>query len=483
MKKLFYMISAVAIAASFASCNKIEQDNNTTPVETPAVDGTTTLTISATSPQTKTYLVDNGDTKNTNWTKDDLVTLFGLEDKTVTATAKNTTGSAAATLDFVFSGWPAAITPAYLVFDGPLAKQPEGNSVVSPVYNEDGTITATVRSLQVITNKSNMSKYANLSIGKVEENAGAYNTVMKNVCGLIKFELKGDETSVEDVLIKDALGKTMTGLVKVNYNGGQPEVVGVVEPADYVQVKANITGYDNKMLKGAYYACVLPGTYSPEITINHTDGTITTLKMPEGKTVTIERSQIFDFTTIYDPTPETGEDDPVTPPAPTKTLTLTVDFSAWPFQGAAVTAKTTTDADGNDYTFVHDGENYKFTIINTVLDGSCKGFYWRSATQGIQGNDNIDKGVTGDFEVKFPAVADMKLTSVAVSVANAETNKKFIKILNTGRGTVVSDNVYKENSPKVFEIPESVVNSSYSLTSGGKNIQLLGLILTYTPAN
>lgn len=480
------MITTVAIAASFASCNKIEQDNNTTPVETPAVDGTTTLTISATSPQTKTYLVDNADktAKNTNWTKDDLVTLFGLEDKTVTATAKNTTGSAAATLDFVFSGWPAAITPGYLVFDGPLAEQAEDNSVVSPIYNEDGTITATVRSLQVITNKGNMSKYANLSIGKVEESEGTYNTVMRNVCGLIKFELGGGETtSVEDVVIKDALGNPMTGLVKVDYNEGQPVVVEVVEPADYVQVKANITNYNNKMLEGAYYACVLPGTYSPEITINHTDRSVTTLKMPENQTVTIERSQIFDFTTIYDPTPETGEDDPVTPPAPTKTLTLTVDFSAWPFQEAAVTAKTTTDADGNDYTFVHDGENYKFTIINTVLNGSCKGFYWRSATQGIQGNDNIDKGVTGDFEVKFPAVADMKLTSVAVSVANAEANKKFIKILNTGRGTVVSDNVYLENSPKVFEIPEPVVNSSYSLTSGGKNIQLLGLILTYTPAN
>ena len=55
MKKLFYMITTVVIAASFASCNKIEQDNNT-PVETPAVDGTTTLTISATVPQTKTNL-------------------------------------------------------------------------------------------------------------------------------------------------------------------------------------------------------------------------------------------------------------------------------------------------------------------------------------------------------------------------------------------------------------------------------------------
>ena len=132
MKKLFYMITTVAIAASFASCNKIEQDNNTTPVETPAVDGTTTLTISAASPQTKTYLYGDGDTKNTHWTKGDVVTLFGLEDKTVTATASHA-DSAKETVDFTFAGWPAAITPAYLVFDGPLAEQAEGNSVVSPI--------------------------------------------------------------------------------------------------------------------------------------------------------------------------------------------------------------------------------------------------------------------------------------------------------------------------------------------------------------
>ena len=61
MKKLFYMISAVAIAASFASCNKVEQENNT-PVVTPAVDGTTTLTISAAVPQTKTNLGENIET-------------------------------------------------------------------------------------------------------------------------------------------------------------------------------------------------------------------------------------------------------------------------------------------------------------------------------------------------------------------------------------------------------------------------------------
>ena len=473
MKKLFYMITTVAIAASFASCNKIEQDNNTTPVETPAVNGTTTLTISATSPQTKTYLVDNADktAKNTNWTKGDVVTLFGLEDKTVTATASNA-GNASATVDFTFAGWPAAITPAYLVFDGPLAEQAENNSVVSPIYNEDGTITATVRSLQVITNKGNMSKYANLSIGKVEEIEGTYNTVMRNVCGLIKFELGGDETSVEDVLIKDALGNPMTGLVKVDYNEGQPVVVEVVEPADYVQVKANITNYNNKMLEGVYYACVLPGTYSPEITINHTDGSVTTLKMPENQTVTIERSQIFDFTTIYDPTPETGEgDEPEGDP-----IVLTVDMTPKeagdtyfnPFEEGLKTS-----AEDEELTYTLKGTEYTFVLYRAYRNAG-----------------NLRVTGSGLGYIKFPEIADFKLSKINITGSNGANAKDYYictskPTLNNESKLADYDQTFKltNNDPTDVTISDSEAGVGYYLASIAKNAQFTKLVLTYTPAN
>lgn len=473
------MITTVAIAASFASCNKVEQDNNTTPMETPAVDGTTTLTISATSsatsPQTKTYLVDNDadkTAKNTNWTKGDVVTLFGLEDKTVTATASNS-GNASKTVDFTFAGWPAAITPEYLVFDGPLAEQAGDNSVVSPIYNEDGTITATVRSLQVITNKGNMSKYANLSIGKVEEIGGAHNTVMRNVCGLIKFELGGGKTtSVEDVVIKDARGNPMTGLVKVDYNEGQPEVVEVVEPADYVQVKANITNYNNKMLEGAYYACVLPGTYSPEITINHTDGSVTTLKMPENQTVTIERSQIFDFTTIYDPTPETGEgDEPEGDP-----IVLTVDMTPKeaeavyfnPFEEALKTS-----AQDEELTYTLKGTEYTFVLYRAYRN---------------TGNLRITGGGLG--YIKFPEIADFKLSNINIMGSNGANAKDYYictskPTLNESNELADYDQTFRltNNDPTDVTISDSEAGVGYYLASIAKNAQFTKLVLTYTPAN
>lgn len=473
------MISTVAFMASFASCNKMEQGN--TPAEAPSIDGTTTITVSATVPQTKTYL--NGG--NTFWTKGDIVTLMGRYEASVVETATASAEATQGTNNFTFEKWPVAATPEFLVFDGPLAYDEEnygGNKVMAPVLNEDGTITAEVRKHQEIVNRSNFSKYANLSIGKLEGESSLYTAEMKNVCGLIKVRTT-KEDPLEYIKIENLGESYITGVVKVDYNNGEPRVVEVLNGSKEVKLTSHISDTNDKLPASTYYACVLPGTYTPKVIMKPVDGgeVALTAKSP----VTIERNKIMDFGEIDNLNPEqpgTGEggDEPVTPPSPTKTLTLTVDFSAWPFQEAVVNSKTTTAAEGNEYTFVHDGENYKFTIINTVIDGSCKGFYWRSATQGIQGNDSIKTGVTGDFEVKFPVVKDMKLTSVAVSVANAETNKKFVKILNAGGGTVVSDNVHNQNSPKVFEIPEPVVSSSYSLTSGGKNIQLLGLILTYT---
>ena len=70
MKKLFYMISAVALMASFASCNKMEQGN--TPTETPAADATTTITVSADVPQTKTNL-NQGIVR---WSKGDVIAVL-----------------------------------------------------------------------------------------------------------------------------------------------------------------------------------------------------------------------------------------------------------------------------------------------------------------------------------------------------------------------------------------------------------------------
>ena len=87
MKKFFYMISTVAFMASFASCNKMEQGN--APAEAPSIDGTTTITVSATVPQTKVLFMGK-DQNKLRWTSGDLVTLFGENGSSLTSTAPET---------------------------------------------------------------------------------------------------------------------------------------------------------------------------------------------------------------------------------------------------------------------------------------------------------------------------------------------------------------------------------------------------------
>ena len=96
------MISAVAVMASFASCNKIEQEN------TPAADGTTTLTVSATVPQTKTNL-SNGIVR---WSANDVIAVLAEGYESVMSSL---VPSACETHDFTVEGWyevPDAIAVA-----------------------------------------------------------------------------------------------------------------------------------------------------------------------------------------------------------------------------------------------------------------------------------------------------------------------------------------------------------------------------------
>ena len=109
MKKLLYMISAVALMASSASCNKIEQEN------APAADGTNTLTVSATVPQTKTYF--NGGL--VKWVGADVITVFAEDGTAVRSDA--VTGSAVATYNFTVTGWDPAKTPLYALAAGPVS--------------------------------------------------------------------------------------------------------------------------------------------------------------------------------------------------------------------------------------------------------------------------------------------------------------------------------------------------------------------------
>lgn len=486
MKKFFYMISTVAFMASFASCNKMEQGN--TPAEAPSIDGTTTITVSATVPQTKVIFLGK-DQQTLRWTSGDLVTLFGENGTALTSTAPNT----ATSNNFTFSGWPVEDTPKYLVYNGPSSNEVEegklqnGNAVRPPVF-EDGKFIMTVKGSQQISNDYSFGKHENLSIGALEGIEGAgYTTVMKNVCGVIKFSFANNENiQVKNVLIRnvDASAAPLVGMVKVDYNNGEPtaEVIDGTGKTE-VLVKAKGGGiFDNKY----YCACVLPGIYEPEIVLNYDIEGVEpiTLKAKDGAKIEIKRNEIFDFGTIDNiklpEQPGTGDggDDPVVPEVDTKILDI--DFRA--FSPALPTGSTTTK---NTYTLTIEEETYSFTLYSPA-----KG-YWLSGVKlrlvgSVSSGDNT--GYPG--YMTLPGIAGYRLTSVMITGGNTSGTKTYRIFDKDPIDENVTDEVelgsvaIKQLAEGTIQLESTIVGHAYYLCclgmSSDSNAQMSKLVLTYS---
>ena len=459
MKKFFYMISTVAFMASFASCNKMEQGN--TPAETPSIDGTTTITVSATVPQTKTYL-NKG---NTFWTQGDIVTLMGRDEASVVATATASADATLATNNFTFENWPVAATPEFLVFDGPLAYDEEnygGNKVMAPVLNEDGTITAEVRKHQEIVNMSNFSKYVNLSIGKLEGESSLYTAEMKNVCGLIKVKTT-KEDPLEYIKIENLGESYITGVVKVDYNNGKPRVVEVLNGSKEVKLTSHIKNTDDKLPAGVFYACVLPGTYTPKVIMKPVGGdeVALTAKSP----VTIERNKIMDFGQIDNSEqPGTGEGGD----GPVETIDITVELP-YPFTVNLPTkvgtiTKDTYTLKNTDYTFVLYNPNEGYYLTSSCLR--------LSKTAGKSGY------------IQFPELPGYALVGFEITSGNG-TNKKDYYVYAQDPIEVTTENESIAHVVLTDETPVSVTLSGtsagvgYFLESHSTNAQFRKLVLTY----
>ena len=474
MKKLFYMISTVAFMASFASCNKIQQGNPS--AETPSGDGTTTITVSASVPQTKVLFMGK-DQNNLRWTSNDIVTLFGENGTALTATAPAT----AATANFTFKDWPADDTPKYLVFNGALSdgieegKLQSGNAVRHPVF-EDEKVTMTVRASQSITNDYSFGKHDNLSIGALElEEGGGYTTVMKNVCGVIKFSFaNSDNIKVKNVLIRnvDASALPMAGMVEVNYNNGEP-TAEVIEGTGRTEilVKAKEDYFENKY----FCACVLPGTYKPEIVLNYDVEGVEpiTLRIKDGAKIEIKRNEIFDFGTID------NIQAPVSPDVDTKTLDI--DFSA-AFDPALPSTATTTK---NTYTLTIGQETYSFTLYSPSKGYLKSGSNLRLVT-AIASGDNT--GYPG--YMTLPGIDGYKLTSVTITGGNGSGTKTYKIFDKDPIDANVTDEVelgsaaITKQATETIQLENTIVGHVYYLCCLGKssdsNAQMSKLVLTYT---
>lgn len=461
MKKLFYMISAVAVMASSASCNKIEQEN------TPAADGTTTLTVSATVPQTKTYWSGG----NVKWVTNDVVKVFASDG---TSVMSQPTTAASSTYDFTVSGWTVGKTPLYAVFNG-RNESPEYDQVALDGEN----ITLILRNEQMAYHIKSFDKDVNIAVGELTDNgSGVYSTTMKNVCGLLKFSI-GKLTDVTEVVIKDKNGKSMTGTVKVKMVDGIPVVQEVVEGTESSEVSfvvgKNVGGEDRYFPAEDFYVCVLPGTYLPEITItsaSSADPIVLTAKSE----ITVKRNEWIDFGAIDSAVPGSEEDDPVTP-EPAESLTISIDFSSTEFTPAMPSSANKTS---QTYAFESEGITYNIEI------GSPKQGYFKSSNYlRLVHSVSVEWGSDAGY-IKLPAVDGFALTGFEITKAHGSGTKNY-KVFATSDfsgDSLTSFGLSSTAGPTNIDLSgKTSAGVGYYLATITNNAQFSKLVLTYTKVN
>ena len=473
MKKLFYLITAAAMMASFASCGKIDHGNAPTEeptIETPSTDGTTTLTISAHTPQLKTYL-SGGSTK---WVKGDLITVFAEDG---TSAKSDEVSEPKDNYNFKFAGWTTGKTPKYA-----LAVGPQSYYDLYTVSYEDGLINATLRTAQLLYHKNSFSKLANIGVGEVvyTEDKG-YTTYMKNLCGLIKFQVEGE--NVEKVKISELDGKSLTGEVQIGMDeNGNPEVQSVLNGRSYVEISAtsstNLNGNSGMLPHGAdIYACVLPGEYRIKVESYAKGGELlNTLTLKDGVVMEVNRSEIATIgdktTTIkvdtFKPTTEGDEGE-----GEVEDIVLTLDFASWPFNEAKVSSARKTSEEGDKLTITQDNVTYNFIIKNKL------GGYYHTAGN-LRCNNSVNEG---DLLMTLPGIENYRLASAIVRVGNnpqynedgsiKANNTKYINLRSKQSNADCTINSLDGDS-------ESGAGEACTISNGGKNFLLNKLVLRYT---
>lgn len=230
MKAMKMRNTVIVLAAILAavSCNKSEQ---------PAVQAEVKV-ICLGEDVRRTYLKDGADVV---WAGGDAINIL-----TASNNEKYTLAEGAGTTEGTFAG-NAVSGEAYAVYP----------------YNADatlsaGVITTTLGCQQNVKDRS-FSNNTNLAVAKAD-NRG--NFALKNVCGLLKIQIKGD--NIGQIVITGNNDEDLAGKINISFNAEGEPVYDVVEGEKSITLKT----YNGAVITpGTYYAVVLPQTFSKGITV------------------------------------------------------------------------------------------------------------------------------------------------------------------------------------------------------------------------
>lgn len=318
MKKLYYFGVAAAAALAMVSCAK-----ETAPA---TVGGTTEASVALQfqqmtniEPEVKTYLSG----QSVKWVSGDTdITVLDSKGLNCTFTWDKATGDTRK-----FTGKISADSEVkYVVFPTDYTASFSGT-----------TISTTIPEMQGISNTDSFAQKVNVAVSKD-------GTLLKNVCGYIKFSIPtngaygnvggSSNSSLSNVtkLVFETVGENefFTGDIDIDFSGDTPVAsIQTGKGNKTVTVTPKASSLSKFSATSSYYACVMPGTYSGlKITVTYIDGT--TEEITTNNAFTIERSK---FTTITE-LPLTKD------PGETSYKKVVVDFSSGGSTAAADKAAT-----------------------------------------------------------------------------------------------------------------------------------------------
>ncbi len=243
--------------------------------------GTLTITVSC-APRTRTYLSDH-ENGIVSWNSNDVLWVF---DESGTAYKFTGPSSVGIVSEFTCNDWPAGSVPQYALFNPKYSK-----SRIS-----GGLIRAQIPSEQSIIINKSFSKNANVAVGKVIVNDGAYSAEMKNICGLLKLVVKDD--GIARISLSGNGGEKLSGTVMIDYNDGEPVCSFETGASNEISLIPMVSSSTGEYRKGTYYICVPPQKFEKGISLNITDSDGLTAGIYSDSPLDLKRGKVVDLGSI-----------------------------------------------------------------------------------------------------------------------------------------------------------------------------------------
>lgn len=459
MKKFYMIFAMAAVAAAFASCNKVETLNQPAENQISIRVGT----------ESKTILRKGTEV---HWSSYDQIRVFDTNNDGFRFTTEQSDVATATFTCAEEGGWTGGVPV--------MAIHSYRGSINQTEF--DGTkVTAQMNHNQVIQNNQSYARDASLSIGVVGQDGGDYVIdEMKNCFSLIKFQLENKD--ITSVKVRGNNNEVLAGWVKVSYNDGAPtwEVDGengqkeiTITPggknaghsATKTFFSVDDTNDDDVPVVGTYYIAVLPQTLSAGLTleIEKTGGLVATRTIDAA--IVLNRSKIKEFQAPIDHDLNFVKGNIV--------LDCT-DASKFRYGNPAtgLVARTNT---------IYDPEKGGTVLepFDFWLEGSEDYKFYGQVTNW-SGNLSGVSSSYGDPKIKLPTIDGYVLASVQITYSHSTSNRTYT--VTDGENTFASCTMTRSSDPVTLNL----TNPAFTPVSNDRYLQYsseLGakFILTYTP--